>query len=98
MTTLTDFQLMILEKEHITCADVMELLGDYEDRELTPTLRGRLDAHIQTCADCQELKSSYHTTLELAKELPQRPLTKDIQNRLRSALNERLGLNLTMVD
>lgn len=97
MTGLNDFQLLVLEKETVSCEDVSELLGDYVDRELCPTLRTRLEGHICACERCQEMLRTYRFTIELAGELSDRPVPSGVQNRLRKALNERLGLKLAAV-
>ena len=98
--TLSEFQLMVLEKEKITCDDVAELMGDYADGELIPTLEGRLNEHIAECFDCQDLREQYLLTIELAREIGRRPppVPTGVQNRLRAALNARLGLNLGSAD
>ena len=95
---LTDFQLMVLEKNEIDCLDVVELLGDLVDGDLPPTLEARLEGHISGCAYCEEMKASYELTIELARELKndEKPIPTAVQNRLRSALNEKLGLNLAL--
>ena len=93
----TDLHIRILEKGQISCEDVTELLGDYADNELIPSLVRRLDDHIDTCTYCTEVKAGYMKTIELAKELRNKPAPRDVQNRLRAALNQRLGLNLSQI-
>lgn len=90
----SDIQLRVLEKEIISCRDVARLMDDYTDQELSTTLRARLDAHIRRCPECQELRSSYRWVCDTAHELGQAPFDRGVQNRLRQALNQRLGLNL----
>ena len=97
MADFTDLQLMVLEKEHVECRDVMVLLGDYADGELSATLTGRLEEHIAECDYCQEVTAGYQLTIDLARELRDKPIPADVQNRLRHNLNKRLGLNLAMV-
>ena len=94
---LSDAQIRILEKQDIGCRDVARLLGDYTDKDLTVTLKARLDAHISCCDECRELRDSYKMTVDLASELADKPAPIDVQNRLRKALNEKLGLNLPPV-
>ena len=94
---ISDSHLRILEKESIACADVTRLLGDYQDKDLTGTLKARLDAHMSRCPECQETHKSYRFTVELASQLADRPVDTDVQNRLRKALNAKLGLSLPMV-
>jgi Putative zinc-finger len=97
--TLNDFQLMVLEKHTIDCVDVVELLGDLVEGDLTPTLAARLESHIEDCNYCGEIKRGYEMTIELARDLKneEKPVPTAVQNRLRSALNEKLGINLGMV-
>lgn len=95
---LTEQHLRILEKESITCEDVAQVLGDYTDQDLSCSLRGRIDAHIRGCDACTELSDSYRWTVNLAHELASKPLPAGVENRLRQALNRRLGLNLPAVD
>ena len=96
---LNEFQLMVLEKHTIDCVDVVELLGDLVEGDLTPTLAARLESHIEDCNYCGEIKRGYELTIELAQELKneEKPIPSAVQNRLRSALNEKLGINLSMV-
>ena len=96
MANFSDYQLRVLEKEHIDCIDVVELLGDYHDGELPESLRGRLHAHIEACPHCQALRDGYDLTIKLAKQLKEERMPSGVQNRLREALNRRLGINLAL--
>lgn len=97
-STIPDHQLRILEKQEIDCIDVQLIMGDYADGDLTETLKERVDHHICTCKKCAEFKDSYLKTIELAASLLEpKPLPVDLQNRLRAALNRRLGINLPPV-
>lgn len=96
MSKLTDFHLFVLEKGQMACADLRKCYGDYFDRELPVTVRGKLDAHIEECPRCQEFAASYRMTVELARELGNKPVPSDVQKRLRMALNARLGLTLSV--
>ena len=37
----------------ITCVAVLDALGDYVDGELDPQLRGRVEAHVARCRNCE---------------------------------------------
>lgn len=91
---LLDYQLRILEKQTLECSDVEELLGDYVDGDLTPSLRTRVLGHICGCEECRELEETYRMTVELAAEIKPQPVPADVSRRLREALNARLGLSL----
>ena len=94
MENFTDYQMEVLEKGQIDCIDVVRLMGDYHDRDLPETLRGRLHAHIKNCSICSEMYSGYSFVCELARELKPEPMSESARDRLRAGLNKRLGLNL----
>ena len=93
MKNFTEFQMQVLEKGKIDCIDIVQLLGDYHDKELPESLRGRLHAHIKECSICAELYSSYSFVCDLAKQLQPAPMPAAAKTRLRAALRENLGLN-----
>lgn len=98
MKKMTDFELFVLEKGNVDCSDVVKLFGSYVDEELPGTLRARVSAHVATCPKCRDFEKSYRSTIDLAAELRDKPVPLEVQNRLRRALNQKLGLNLPMVD
>lgn len=98
MSKLSDTQIRILEKQSLDCLDVSELTGDLVDGDLIPTLESRVISHAKCCAYCRESIESYKLTVQLASELRDQPIPTGVQNRLRRALNERLGLSLQMVE
>ncbi len=91
---MTDNEIRILEKGTIECKDTTELLGSYVDNELSESLRTRVADHIATCPECQEGEERYREVIALAKTLPDVELTQGVSDRLRKALNQRLGLDL----
>ncbi len=95
-STDCDFQLRILEKPIIECPDVEELLSDYIDHELIPTLHARVGAHIMECAVCSESEEDIRMVIELAATIKDTPVPIDVRERLRQNLNDRLGLSLSM--
>jgi hypothetical protein len=86
-------------KEIVDCQDVIARLGDYTDNELPLHTRAAMDHHLDRCADCTAFLASYNHVIDSAAELrePEQPLSLDVQNRLRSALNKRLGINLPLI-
>jgi anti-sigma factor RsiW len=61
--------------------------------------RKAVEAHLDECAECAAFFASYRHIVQSAAELrePERPLQIDVQNRLRKALNTRLGLTLPYI-
>ncbi len=96
--TTNEEHLRILEKHKIECADVSEILGDYYEGDLVHSLKLRIEDHINECSFCRDFNASYNAVISLAKELKNRPISRQIedgvQKRLRMALNQKLGLNL----
>jgi hypothetical protein len=83
----------------IECQDVIAHMGDVVDGDLSSGLRTAIDAHLAVCAECREFHASYNLVVEGAAELRQQEklLGVDVQNRLRKALNQRLGISLTYI-
>ena len=86
-------------KEIADCQDVIAHLGDYTDNDLPTATRLAVDAHLDVCPECAAFHASYNHVIDSAAELrePEQPLPVDVQNRLRAALNKRLGINLAMI-
>lgn len=95
MTIYTEEHVLMLEKGKIDCEDFEAAMCDYADGDLPASVKARMDEHTETCEQCDEFKKTYLLTISLASELgKQQSAGLDVQNRLRSALNERLGLRL----
>lgn len=99
MNEMSDLQLRILEKQKIECSDVDALLGELVEEALPATLQARIEDHIAQCPECQDGEKAYREVILLARSLkrhePQMPTAA--KNRLRAALNARLGLALPPV-
>ena len=89
----------IVTIEFHDCQDVTAHLGDFVDRELPLAQHAAIDSHLDECPDCAAFYASYRHVVETAAELrePEEPLPVDVSNRLRRALNERLGINLPYI-
>ncbi len=81
------------------CKDVIARLGDYTDNELHSAERTAMDDHFDICPECAAFLASYTHVVTSAAELrePEQPISVDVQNRLRDALNKRLGINLPLI-
>ena len=99
MKKLSDHHLLLLEKGEICCDDIVDIMGDYVDGELTASVKERIDTHMAGCSECREFLRTYSFTVKLAASLRNdTPAPAPVQNRLRAALNERLGLSLPQVE
>jgi len=53
----------------MTCHEVRESLSAYLDEALTPDERARVDAHLETCADCPRELASLRATVTLLRRV-----------------------------
>jgi anti-sigma factor RsiW len=85
--------------EMLDCKDVIARLGDYVDQEISSHERVAMDDHFDECPECAAFLASYTHVVVSAAELrePEQPISVDVQNRLRAALNKRLGINLPLI-
>lgn len=99
MSTYTEESILMIEKGALSCKEFEELLCDYADNELPKTLKVFMDSHADRCPCCQESRRTYLLTVRLANSLGiDDKLPKEVEDRLRDKLNERLGLSLKPVD
>ena len=87
------------QNEIVECRDVTARLGDYLDKDLSQTEHATVEQHLDHCPDCAAFFASYKHVIQSAADLrePEQPLAVDVQNRLRKALNERLGISLPFI-
>lgn len=87
------------DQQPLSCRDVISLFGDYVDDELDSSTRENVTLHIATCPSCQEFEGSFRFTIEAAAALGREevPMPLGAKNRLRTTLNERLGLSLPLL-
>jgi anti-sigma factor RsiW len=85
--------------EMLDCKDVIARLGDYTDNELPVSERIAMEDHFDECPECAAFLASYTHVVVSAAELrePEQPISVDVQNRLRAALNKRLGIDLPVI-
>jgi anti-sigma factor RsiW len=59
----------------LTCRELVELVTDYLEDELSPGERARFDAHLAECEGCRRYVEQMRTTIKLARDsaVPQKP-------------------------
>ena len=92
-----DNHLYLLEKKEINCLDLVQIMGEYHDDELPDTLNEKVSDHIRKCEQCEKFALSYSMVVEIAGELKDREVPRDVRNRLREGLNKKLGIGLAKV-
>jgi anti-sigma factor RsiW len=58
-------------KKTMACGDVKALLSQYQDNELAPVIRERIEAHIQVCEFCQQELLELQGLTARVKQLPE---------------------------
>lgn len=98
MKNYTDYQMYVLEKYSVDCIDLVKLLGDYYEGDISESLKSKLKCHVDECVYCSELEDSYRLVVEIAKSLSEKekPMSRGVKLRLRKALNQKLGINLNV--
>ena len=69
----------------LSCQEVAELLSDYAENRLSPSLRLRVRLHLATCPGCETLRSTLGATLQLCRTVLTGPVP-DMPPEARAAL------------
>jgi anti-sigma factor RsiW len=88
--------MQVVAKLNVECEDVSASLGDFIDNELPIELSKAFESHISSCQYCRRNYNSYVETIRLARQIPEKKITVEQENKLRSGLNKRLGINLPL--
>jgi len=88
-------QLKYLRFHELTCKHVEALLDVYIENTIIPELREKVDAHLSICDECLCLIDDCKCILEIAKTLDEPLLPAGPKKRLREALRERTGYNIS---
>lgn len=75
----------------VTCRQVVELVSDYLDDELDPSLRAAVDEHLAVCPGCLEYLSQLRTTVGSLRDLGSEDLPAQLVSQLVAAFSERRG-------
>ena len=67
----------------LRCRDLLPLLGDYVDGELSAKKVGRVDAHLRGCLHCEKFGGEYGALVgELKSRLDAPTVSADVRARL----------------
>ena len=70
----------------MTCRELAELLIDYVADELAAEQRVALQGHLDACPECVHYVTTYRVTIEITRRLPCVPLSEQLLERLKKAL------------
>jgi anti-sigma factor RsiW len=69
------------------CGSVVKLLADYLERQLAPSLRQELEAHLQRCPRCVAQLRTYESTVCLLRSLRDDDLPPELRLTLKSFID-----------
>lgn len=73
----------------ITCKELAELISDYIDGSLDPSISNDFDSHIEGCIDCHAFLKTYKKTTSLSHQLSCEEIPKELRDRLSTLLKKR---------
>jgi anti-sigma factor RsiW len=72
----------MLISEDLTCQQLVELVTDYLDGEMSPEDRDRFEQHLVLCDGCAWYLEQMRTTIALAGSLTEESIPPETQERL----------------
>ncbi len=69
-----------------TCEEILAVLSEYIDGELSEELCEAIQAHNGNCPPCQAFVETYTKTIELIRTQPAEPLPPAVKDELSAAL------------
>ena len=73
-----------------TCRQVLELLSDFVDGELSLNERESLSRHLGACPPCEEFLKTFETARSLCRESLLEKMPPELKDRLRSFLRDQI--------
>jgi anti-sigma factor (TIGR02949 family) len=75
------------------CGSVVKLLADYLERQLSPSLRQELEAHLDKCPRCVSQLRTYESTVSLLRSLRDEELPAELRLTLKSFIDAKCQNN-----
>jgi anti-sigma factor RsiW len=75
------------------CGSVVKLLADYLERQLPPSLRQELEAHLDKCPRCVSQLRTYESTVSLLRSLRDDELPPELRLTLKSFIDAKCQNN-----
>jgi hypothetical protein len=73
----------------MTCKELAELLMAYCDGELPKEYCDLICQHIRLCRPCGHYMETYRLTIQICRDLPQKPPPQHLLDKLREAVKRR---------
>ena len=65
-----------------TCQELLELVTDYVEEELSAPVRNRLEAHVGDCEHCEKHLDAMRQTVKALRNLPEASLSQEAKHGL----------------
>ena len=69
----------------LTCRQVVELLTEYFEGELSPTERSRFEEHVLSCPPCRAHLEQMRQTMRVLGSIPEKTISPQAEEDLRVA-------------
>ena len=80
----------MLWRKMMKCREVVDLLSDYIEGNLSDTEIAAIRKHLEGCANCKTFFDSLKTTVRLTKRIEPEEVPSDVVDRLQSFLKQRI--------
>ena len=74
--------------DELSCQELVELVTDYLEGALTPTMLALVRAHLDSCRGCRRYLEQIRQTIELLGQLPDEGITPEAQEELLRAFHD----------
>lgn len=74
----------------LRCRDIGQLLYDYVENRLEPSVSQQLEQHLADCPGCPAFINTYKQTIHLSRELRCEEIPQECQQKLRSFIKTKL--------
>ena len=74
----------------LRCRDITELLHDYVEGLLEPSVEQELDGHLADCPGCTAFVKTYRQTMTLSRDLRCEDIPPELQRKLRSFIKQKV--------
>ena len=77
------------EAVDVDCRRLADLLGDYVDEQLPPSMKSAVDTHMSQCAPCMAFLKQYRFAPEAARRVLMKAVPPELEERVLGFLKKR---------
>jgi anti-sigma factor RsiW len=77
----------VIDKDlpEMPCRELVELITEYLEDQLSPVDRDRFEAHLADCEPCRTYLEQFRQTIRVLRRLPEESLSPEARNTLLAA-------------